>query len=128
MRGSRRITLRWRVTLWALALLGGAQLTFLGLASRALQARLRHDVQERAASRVDQVCALLVQEDQEEFQEAHRRVSDDSLNAQASTLNAPLTGAPGIERTAVFGPHPRAPLDGADEFLASPGALAAFAF
>jgi heavy metal sensor kinase len=86
-----------------MAVLGGTQLAFLGLASGMLHARLRRDAWERAASRSYQICALLYQEDEDEFRER--------ANRTAAPIKSP-TGA----------------LDGPDELLLSSGALAAFAF
>jgi heavy metal sensor kinase len=97
------MTLRWRVAFWSLTILGVTQLVFLGLASGALEARVEHDVWERASSRASQICALLQHEDRDEFA--------DGADVPAPSRKGPLET-----------------LEGVDEILQSPGALAAFAF
>jgi heavy metal sensor kinase len=98
------VTLRLRVVLWSLAILGAAQVALIGLTSFALGRVLRTDAQKNAEVRAAQICALLEREDSEEVLEATLRAS--------STLRRVEHDVP----------------DGADELLLSPGALTAFSF
>jgi heavy metal sensor kinase len=60
-----RLTLRWRVALWSLAILGGTQLALMGLTYAVLRHTLGRDAQRYAASRAAQIAAKLEKEDQE---------------------------------------------------------------
>jgi heavy metal sensor kinase len=102
------MTLRWRVALWSLAILGSTQLALMGLTCLVLRHVLWRDATGRAAARAAQIVALLKHEDQEEASETP---------PYSTGSPGPAGASPAAER-----------LDGADELLLSPGALAAFSF
>jgi heavy metal sensor kinase len=126
------MTLRWRVALMGLAVLGAAQMALMALAYQVVRTTLWDDARERAAARAAQICTLLGHEDLEAITEAA------STSGEENTASGPSSrdGAGGSLRRGTRRPaesRPRAKRNGPsadhpDELLRSPQALAAFAF
>jgi heavy metal sensor kinase len=82
------MTLRWRVALWSLVILGGTQLAFMAMAYAVLRHVLWRDAQEHAEARAVQIRALLEHEDQEEGPDAPSIGGADELLVSPGALAA----------------------------------------